>query len=303
MAEAAGGLSVKVVDVATTGPRPMRVREVTGGLPVAVVDGLTGPSGVPVVVVTDDGSPGPAPMPVAAVSGSFYPQPAVPPVAGYDLWLPSDGGKWKDAARTTRAVADGAPIGAWDDYSAGANHAVQATAAARPLLKTPILNGQPVTRFDGVDDYLAATCTAQAAQTLFIVVTEISGADKTFFSYTTVGAVATLYANSTGAVFYFSPNMSKGGDIRSATIVAAAYASAASVKVRVGGGATAALDPNNLYATAVQYNLGADPGPAAFGNYDIAEVVRYPSALSLANHDLVGNYLAAKFGLTWTAAA
>lgn len=71
MPDGPGGLPVKVVSAATTGPRPLRVREITGGLPVAVVDGVSGPSGTPVVVVIDDGSPGPAPMSVVAVSGSL----------------------------------------------------------------------------------------------------------------------------------------------------------------------------------------------------------------------------------------
>ena len=42
----------------------------------------------------------------------------------------------------------------WDDQSGQANHAVQATDSRAPILVTGAVNGRPVLRFDGVDDFL-----------------------------------------------------------------------------------------------------------------------------------------------------
>ncbi len=75
----------------------------------------------------------------------------IPNCAG--VWL-STGTLWQDSARTTPAVLDDADVGSWDDASGNGNHAQQATSGKRPILKTNILNGHPVVRFDGSDDIL-----------------------------------------------------------------------------------------------------------------------------------------------------
>lgn len=68
-------------------------------------------------------------------------------ISGLRLWL--------DASRIT-GLADGDPVGQWNDLSGNGNHATQTTAAKKPLYKTGILNGKPVVRFDGTDDLLLA---------------------------------------------------------------------------------------------------------------------------------------------------
>lgn len=75
-------------------------------------------------------------------------------ISNLKVWFKADGTLWQDAARTTPAVTDGDPIGSWDDASGNANHAQQSTSGFRPQLKTSILNGLPVIRFDGTDDFL-----------------------------------------------------------------------------------------------------------------------------------------------------
>lgn len=62
---------------------------------------------------------------------------------------------WYDA--TTLTGADGSSVSSWLDQSGNEAHMFQGTSAAQPILKTNILNGRPVVRFDGVDDFLNMT--------------------------------------------------------------------------------------------------------------------------------------------------
>lgn len=63
---------------------------------------------------------------------------------------------WLDAS-TISGLVDSDPVTTWTDLSGNGNDATQSTAAAKPTYKTNIINGRPVVRFDGVDDYLSST--------------------------------------------------------------------------------------------------------------------------------------------------
>lgn len=70
---------------------------------------------------------------------------------------PSDlASMWQDSARTVPAVVD-QPVGAIDDRSGNGNHAVQATTAAKPILRQS--GALYWLEFDGVDDKLTAVFT------------------------------------------------------------------------------------------------------------------------------------------------
>ena len=60
---------------------------------------------------------------------------------------------WLDASAIT-GLNNNDPVATWSDRSGNGNDATQATATNRPLYKTNIVNGKPVVRFDGVDNYL-----------------------------------------------------------------------------------------------------------------------------------------------------
>lgn len=54
MAEGPAGLAVRIVAPNGTGPSPLRIHFAGGAMPVQFVDGISGPSGIPVIV--DDGT-------------------------------------------------------------------------------------------------------------------------------------------------------------------------------------------------------------------------------------------------------
>jgi hypothetical protein len=84
---------------------------------------------------------------------------------------------WKSA--TTLALADGAGVAEWRDISSSNNHVTQAAADNQPLLKTNVVNGRPVVRFDGVNDYLSVadngSLDLQAPFSVYAVVRPNSG--------------------------------------------------------------------------------------------------------------------------------
>src|SRR5437899_1363127 len=63
---------------------------------------------------------------------------------GLQLWLKADAGVTATAGKVT----------AWADQSGHGNNAAQTMADMSPLLVNDAINGKPVLRFDGVDDFL-----------------------------------------------------------------------------------------------------------------------------------------------------
>ncbi|PTY01422.1 hypothetical protein DB347_25470, partial [Opitutaceae bacterium EW11] len=64
------------------------------------------------------------------------------PTSGLRLWLRAD------------SLSGAGPISVWADQSGQGNDATQVVGASRPVLVESVLNGRPVVRFDGSDDYL-----------------------------------------------------------------------------------------------------------------------------------------------------
>lgn len=85
------------------------------------------------------------------------------------LWLKADAGLWQNTGGTTPASADGDPVGRWDDQSGNGNNFTQGTSGKKPVLKTAILNGNPVVRLDGVDDDFSTSLTLGDYHLFFVV--------------------------------------------------------------------------------------------------------------------------------------
>ncbi len=93
------------------------------------------------------------------------------PTAGLQLWLKADEGV------TTR----GSRVKKWSDQSGNGNDALQVDPERQPFLVEGQLNGQPVIRFDGVDDRLGMTGTKRMSSiSLFFVFKLDSGRDQYF---------------------------------------------------------------------------------------------------------------------------
>ena len=237
-------------------------------------------------------------------------------IAGIQLWLKADAGLWQDAAMTTPAVADTDPVGGWADQSGNANHATQATAGNRPLLKLAIQNGRPVVRFDGTDDWLGLPNAAMPVQnhTVFAVVNATSNAGSKIIiarSYNYGAFYLCVLANNhpTGPRklrLAVNDGLLTGTANADGTpaLVVGRYDSANN-KIFVNG-ADEQTAANAAGAINYNANDGATVGVlydsnlslfAAYMSGDVAELLLYNSALSTANRQAVEAYLNSRWAV------
>ena len=198
----------------------------------------------------------------------------------------------------------------WSDLSGNAQHATQSTASKRPLYKTSILNGQPVVRFDGVDDFLAnGTFTAlnnAPAASLFIVKRQTSGGATTFpflflnFFY---------QFNLAGLSKYWRTSASEDAnatlDWTTWTYEAQLFDGSQSgnanrLKIRSNGSSVSVSYTGTIAATlgsGTGFYVSTADGTLYPWNGDIAEIIAYSTALSDGDLAQLERYLATKYGL------
>lgn len=209
------------------------------------------------------------------------------------------------------ALADGTAVSSWTDLSGNGLHATQGTGPNQPLLKTGIVNGHQVVRFDGSNDYLATSAPAISTKVgTMAVICKMTTTQNS--SPLTNGAIA-----SNGLSFLTSYSGTTKQIVRGGLAI----------------DATATAADNNwdlliIRSTADWYDFWSKGGapiksltaPAAavitpttstiVGSYttsalrfkgDIAEVITKGSALSLADLNHIVDYAAARYGITTSA--
>jgi hypothetical protein len=237
-------------------------------------------------------------------------------ISGLKLWLKAD----------ALALANNDPVASWTDSSGNSNHAAQATSGLRPLFKTSIQNGRPVVRFDATDDLLESGNFMAGTSAL----TVIAVASKTTANNT--GLVLAAKHGTFGAadgewVFRLSEDAGGGDQVQlsgnqavagflNAYVTSTSVFPAFMIASLVWAGSTEPVFRDNGAALATASSgwdtiatmptsshtvkVGHVDGFNVPSGGDIAELLVLDSALSAANHNLIGNYLASKWGLTWT---
>lgn len=79
-------------------------------------------------------------------------------ISGLQLWLDANDAStlYDSTSGGSLVSSDGATVARWADKSGNNKHAIQATANARPILKTGIKNGKNILRFDGANDTMTS---------------------------------------------------------------------------------------------------------------------------------------------------
>lgn len=102
-------------------------------------------------------------------SKSSAPPPFSPTdIAGLKLWLKADAG----------VTLNGSTVSQWDDQSGNGNHASQSTASYQPTFVANQLNGKPVLRFDGSNDFLNGILIESSTKIAIFCVAKISSYDN-----------------------------------------------------------------------------------------------------------------------------
>lgn len=243
---------------------------------------------------------GPASTPALTVKGNLQ------------LWLKADEG--------VTAAASGA-VTAWADQSGHTNNAAQADESLAPSFVTAALNGKPVLRFDGVDDYLDvedsdSVSIAGDITSLFVVKMD------DFATYRAIwGKTAGLGASLPAPTDWYTlpgsgiPRLLRG-DGTGQNLGSVDSSAALSAGVFTMAGFTAAgtaishhLDGHVAGTGVINAVLGDGDTPLKIGTRgdlftklkgDLAELLIYNSALSDSDRKQVELYLAGKYGLAVT---
>jgi len=128
-------------------------------------------------------------------------------------WFRPDVGLFQDAALTIPAVADGDPVGGWQDQSGLGHHLTQSVGANQPLLRLNKINGFPALDFDGAAKFLTGGLFSQfwGASGLHVFIVWYARSWPT-----TAGVKRSLFAD-TGAGFsgfvLYNPNLAQGHNL------------------------------------------------------------------------------------------
>lgn len=215
--------------------------------------------------------------------------------------------QFQDSALTTPAVSDGDPVGGSTSQGTDAHSIIQAVTAAKPTLKLNILNGHPVWRLDGGDWLRAAFVGGLISQpyTIFTVA-QLSAIAIEDGAYDTLiesnSATRVIVRNdyvptpdkwqiaSTSA--FSGPNTDSNWNIW--TVLFNGASSQAWFNGVSGGSGNAGANGMGGLTLGANY-LGAGGWVG-----DMAEILIYPGNLSLADKNQVAQYLATKFGRSYT---
>lgn len=213
---------------------------------------------------------------------------------------------YTDVGKTTLARTDGDAVYVSSSQGSDTHDIVQAVAANRPTLRTGVLNGHPVFRCDGTD-YLQGAFTGALTQpyTLFVVA-QLSAA------VIADGLNNYLLDGDDNAhnmlLFDRGGGPNKWAVNAGATLDGSATDANWNTWMVLINGALSQFWHNGVSEAAGDVGaefgdgltVGANTGGAGGWVGDIAEALIYDSNLSTADKNQVGQYLAAKYALSWT---
>jgi hypothetical protein len=225
---------------------------------------------------------------------------------------------WFDASTLTDA--DGTALSTWPD-SSGNGNAATSTGTARPLVKTNILNGKRVVRFDGSDDimtspYAGTTGTVIAVYYLrsssgyrSVCHGQVGGGTGPWPSFQLMvmdngRPVSQILRSKTADVAKPTIGAATRGSLTAwNTFVATIDDSTATVTARLNASRLADTETESVATlktpTGLVLGAGCYNGPVDFTDLDIAELIIYNRVLSEVEIDRVGRGLAAKWGTAW----
>ncbi len=220
-------------------------------------------------------------------------------------------GLWLDATDdSTISTATGASE--WRDKSGNNYHAGQSTGAAQPATGNT-LNGRKVLRFDGIDDRMTlpsgAFSLSNSNATMFLVYrntgtnsnrqpinAQDGGSNRFRFIRTSGTQFGGTHGSNTGQSSVTTTSETTTGHI--ALLVSPDNTT--NYRIYRGGTTLTGTDAPRTTFTATSFTIGSQTGTTNPWDGDIGEIIIYTRVLTNAERNLIGNYLASKWGLAWT---
>ena len=221
----------------------------------------------------------------------------LPVTTNLQLWLKADAGITKDGSNN---------VAAWADQSSNMKTASQSNVTIQPLWVDNVINGQPVIRFDGINDLMTTDVTGPGGtEFTFFVLAKSNG--RRILSYNDAsGYVVYSYANPNN--FIISNDGGPNGGINSGTndllhfrLACARYKANTSngMQTFINGVLLAQRSSANIVLPVVPLQLGSYPGATTNEviKGDVAEIIIYNRALSDIERKQMENYLSQKYGI------
>jgi Domain of unknown function (DUF2341)/Concanavalin A-like lectin/glucanases superfamily/Fibronectin type III domain/SdrD B-like domain/Calx-beta domain/IPT/TIG domain len=220
-------------------------------------------------------------------------------------------------------TCSGSSIGAWNDKTSNANNATQATATNSPVFVRDQLNGQPIIRFDGVNDVIGQSnqLASNNFTTFFIAKPNtttpipgesLSSSDTSTRNYLAFPEITPIPDSGSGIAFgtngisvhehapsyLTAPAVTTSNNGSNFSSVGYTYTNKAT-RIDLNGqivrnGLTSAR--TNIYAPK---SFGG--GPYGYFNGDIAEIMIFDSSLSSLDRQAIEGYINSKYRLYDTA--
>lgn len=214
---------------------------------------------------------------------------------------------WLDASDASTITQAGGLVSQWNDKSGNARNATQAIGANQPVTGTRTIGGLNAIDFDGLTDFmtLASALDRTNGYTFF----SVSAFDDTLTTKSLIGGAAAgcfvVRANSTENVQVV--RQGQAVLLTGATALTAgtgyiltAQSSVAGNSIRLNGVSDGSNATDSAYTTNSGIIGAENNGLANMMDGPIGSLMVWTRILTIAERNLVGNYLAAKWGISWT---
>lgn len=213
---------------------------------------------------------------------------------------------WLDASYIT-GLNDGNSINTeLLDLSGNGYHATQSTAAQRPIYKVSIINGRPVVRFDGTDDYLATAAFASALvqpTSIFIIGSMANAEGDTAYFYDGIavgsrnGFLSDIEQAPDGPYLFAGLDFKPTATLpKNEFIILSVLFNGASTEVYKNGASWGTGNPGTNSLSGLQ--LGISVAFTSPGQDDIAALLIYNPGLTASNRQRVERYWGNRYGIT-----
>lgn len=276
------------------------------GMPTAVLTGMTPGDTLFIRMFGDQAKSGTFGMcasdPFAQIKGHTGPG-GVGDDSTNMIWFRADRGVLNNS---DAEASDGEAVKTWMDQSGNSNDVMQTTGIQQSLLADAVINGRPVLRFDGNNDYMNAELSSLSAPLTLLAVGRFtaSGADDHLMSMgdeVNPAKTVSISRESDDRYYAFTDNAKWYGpalsDDTPYLIHAGHNIGAPRHELFLNGTAQSPADYSTSVITDGSLCLGASRSLGNFLGGDIAEFIIYRQRLNDAQKIIVENFLAAKYGI------